>query len=455
MTRTALLSVAAATLVCAAAAAQTFDQAASAGRLILDTGGDIDEASRLLAAAAAADPARASDVAVDLAWCRVEKALAALDSSRWPEADALFEEAVRIWPDAPRYIARPWAAARLQVFWTRFNAARANPGDGDRQAAVRYASDTASLAGDLPHVHYALGMALEWAGRDDDARKEYLLAAGDRAGSDRSLNHLREAAAVVATENTAVYKKPIHPLQLHYDASAAKRLERRPFVIYHNNAALAARLLNALDFHLSQPLLDGLLEANPTFPYECRVYLHRTRAEFMQVTGLPEWARGYSIAKGSAGKVDRVEIHLYQDAPRLMGDNARHELAHARLFISPLGALPLPGWVKEGVSIGAESARARRACAVTLDRARAAGALVAVRDVMNARELPSEDSSPVIYAECFAVLDTLRARGGPDNLRAFFESLSGKDPVIALRDVYGLDPSSFEDLILEWIDANR
>ncbi len=302
----AVLAAAGALLgACGAARAQTFDQLAAAGQLALDTGRST-EAADYLQRAAQTDPRQAPRVAGDLAWAYVDQAYDALAQGDFAGADNLFTRGYGIVPQVGPRVASAWAIARLQVFWAEFSKARTAPRDTDWDAAVNYAQSILTLAPGSPNGHYALGMAYEWRGSDSQARSEYLAAIGRAAAGNLALDTLRNEAYAVVTSRLAAYQIPGNPVFDQSDPGDWQTLERFPFVIHHHNAEAATRVLAALDYYLSQPEISGFLEANPTFPCECHVFIYRNRDEYRAATGQPEWSGGMASWKS------------YSDKPRVL-----------------------------------------------------------------------------------------------------------------------------------------
>ena len=81
----------------------------------------------------------------------------------------------------------------------------------------------------------------------------------------------------------------------------------------------------------------------------CKIYIYRSRAEYVSQTGQPEWSGGFA-------DVNSRSIVSFQNAPDFFDSILPHEMAHLvfREFVQ-LNNREVPRWLDEGFAIAQET----------------------------------------------------------------------------------------------------
>ena len=438
----------------ASAAPATFESLVSDGRLALDTG-SLDTASTYFEKAASLYPARAAQVAPDRAWLYVRLGNAAVAAQNYERAEYLFSLSEAIYPDFGEVYKPQWAFARIALTNKNLEAASENPRDADWESLKRDAQTLLRMAPGNTQALFMLGLIEEALGKGDAAREQYLAVIGGRPAN-QSLDNLRDAAhAKVTGVRVAFDLRPVCPLWRKSDRGRPKELRYGPFVIQHNNDDLAERVARVLEFHLTRPILDGVLGPEDPFPQECNVRIFPDESAFQASGGKEVWAGGQSRFTLANGKLKSATIQLYQTAPELMESAIPHELAHVRLVASAHFYEGLPLWLLEGVATAAESDYSKSVKARILAEAIENRSILPVKDVLLATAYPSGGASDVYYAETLAIVESLVERYGADRFSRFVAALENTEQTRALQQVYSLTPAQVEDFVIDWTAARR
>jgi tetratricopeptide (TPR) repeat protein len=439
-------------LVAAAATAQqTFDSVAREARLALDTG-RFEEALALFDRAESLDRRRFAEIRCDKAWALVEAAYVRLRADDYEYADSAFTLAVRLWPAVQGEVLRAWVRARMGYFWQQYRIGKENA-RADWNAAVAYATDTASLAPGYADAQYALGHAYQRTGRTREAAAHYAAAVGNAAPRNSSLPALRTAAYNASRADSISYSRPISPLFRQSDPGDWQTIDEPDFLIRHHNEPLARRLLETLRYHLSRPVAGGLLEPGAPLAVKCEVFLYRNVGEYVAATKQESWSSGCYRSTMSGGRVTGLTLSLRQDSASLLSTASAHELAHARLASKPWFGSHVPCWVREGFSESAERAYDNYWQTDRLRKGLEAGTLPGLSQVMSADGVTALGDERSFYALSWATVSVLLEHGGSDRFLSFLEALKTDTPEKALFDAYRLKPLDLENLVIQWLRA--
>jgi hypothetical protein len=457
MRRSALLAALLVAVWAGAAAAATsqFDTLVSQARLALDTG-RAEESMTIFEHAASVDARRAEEIAPDRAWAFIRVGNDAVAAGDWRRANECFTAASAMYPDFGDIIRAPWTWARLRLADIAVEEATQNPKRADWPALaddMRWLLDNGE---DSNQAHYLLGIVYEFQRKEDLAREQYLVAAGDEVGPNQSMDALRDDAYRASASVSRVFPlRSVYPLWKKADPGKWQELHSGPFIIYHHNRALAERVAAALVYYLNRPLLNGLLPASGPFPDVCKVYIFPDEQTFRAQGKTEQWASATSKFTFVDGKLETTSIQYLQTARDLTENALPHELAHVRLVASAHFYEALPLWLQEGVAQSAESDFSKVIKARDLVTAKDADKLIPVVDLMAAKSYPEGEASDAYYAESLAIVDVLAKEYGKEAFWKFVAELKDKDQTEALRDAFNLAPVNLEDLVLGWIDAHK
>jgi tetratricopeptide (TPR) repeat protein len=435
-------------LLAAALGAEEFDILASRAVTALDTG-RLDLAEEIFAEALAADGERAGELSLDRAWVHVRRAERLYRYDEYCKADESLAKAVQIAPELAEVLRDFRVTARWGVFWEEKEIADQKGARYDWSPLVRYSRETLAVSPGAPAAHYLLAYALERKRDILEARREYTLAAGQSQPRGASISQYRHAA-YDAIESPS-FEWPVHPAFTVSEEGEFEVIERPPFRVFHHNRALAERVARALEYYLSEPVLDGLLPAGKPFPDVCDVYLHRNAKEYHEAAGSYDWARGIASLRYTGDGRTRGMILVPQDSAHMIGETLPHELAHIRFDSDERNNRMITVWIDEGIATSAEPDFSKAGERDRLRRARDKGTLIGVREILKLEYFPDHIKHGVVYSESLAMVDTLVGRYGVERFWRFIELIEKKPQTEALKEVYGLEPVDFEQLVLEWI----
>lgn len=437
-----------------ACAQDAFEAVALDAQTALDTA-RFRQASHGFERAAAISPRRAGEISPDWAWTYVQMGHFDLMARDYDGAQRCFVRAAEIHPPVVPLIADMWALTRINAFWKAFAQATEHERSADWGALALEAERTLRLVPGLPSAHYALGMAYEWGGHREKAKKQYITAIGRAPRSDFSADNLRKAAHAVTKNSGLTYRRSPHPYFKPSDQGGFHVYKSEHFTIYHHNAVLARRMARALEYYYTIPVLAGLLEAGGRFPDNCDVYVYRNKDEYLAQNPRYSWAGGHAHTVTRNRKVVTAEIHVFQGVPSLLESTIPHELAHVRFHSDRRHHSKVPLWLEEGVAVSAEPPYAKRNRWNTIRTARDEGSLIRVRDLFYMEEFPENVPHSLVYAEGFAMVDALVGRYGTESFFRLVRQIKLKEPVKALEEVYSMTPIDLENLVLEWIAAHE
>ena len=427
----------------------SFEKLAADAEMALDTN-RLETAAELYGRAAELAPERVGEISLDWAWAHVEQGFYSIKGDEFEGADAHFKRAVDIDPAVKPHVSEIWTIARIRVFQARITAAREEPEKADWNALVGYARETAGFTGERPHTHFALGLALEGAGETAEAEEHFRAAIEGLGGAVPKETHIREAAKKALNRSPIIVALPVHPLWREVEEGPFMELSVPPFLIYHHNEKVARRVGQALRYFRAERILNGLLSRNDNLPRECRVYLYRDREEFMEATGLPDWAGAAARPIRAGHLILAAEIHLNQTMPMIFENSAAHELAHVRFAANPSAHANIPLWILEGVATAAENENNREWMHRVLSKARDQDRLIPVRDMLLLRGVP-RGFEDVFYAESHAMVAVMVERFGSIRMWRFIRTLKGREQQSVLAQFFELRPVDLENMVLEWI----
>jgi len=427
----------------------SFEKLAADAETALDTN-RLETAAELYGRAAALAPERVGEISLDWAWAHVEQGFYSIKGGEFEEADAHFRRAVDIDPAVKPHIGEIWTIARIRVFQQRIKAAREKPEEADWDALVGYARETAGFTGQRPHTHFALGLALEGAGETAEAEEHFRAAIKGVGAAVPEETDLREAAKKALNHSPIIVSLPVHPLWREVQEGPFMELSMPPFVIYHHNEEVARRVGQALRCFRAERILNGLLNRNDNLPRECRVYLYRDREEFLESTGMPDWAGAAARPIRAGHRILAAEIHLNQTMPMVFENSAAHELAHVRFAANPSAHANVPLWIQEGVATAAENENNREWMHRVLSKARDQDRLIPVRDMFRLQAVP-RGFEDVFYAESHAMVAVMVEHFGSVRMWRFIRTLKGREQQSVLAQLFELRPVDLENMVLEWI----
>ncbi len=441
-------------LTAAAAGQESFDAAADAGRLALDTG-RFEEAADIFRQAAAIDPAREQEIALDWGWAYLRLGYVALARSEWQDADSTFSAAVEHDGRLAELFAAQWAYARLRLAWSSIEQVKDNHRRVRTRPLVDEAESILQLMPDNRGARYLLGWLYEYENHGEAAKNEYRAAiGGNPSGSNMSVDAFRKAAyEAVSASVTPFGPIPVHPGFETVEPGDFKRHKTAHFEIIHRNAALARRLGAAMEYYMSTPVLAGVLAGNARLGKACIVTIFPTKEEFTKSTGKPSWVGGEASFRFVGDEVT-AQIDLYQGNVHLMESTVPHELAHVRFAVSSYYDRKLPPWIQEGISVAAETAVARWSWLKRIDKAREDGTIATAEELMAQKDVP-DDGHDLFYAEAYAAVSAIVEAFGVERFEAFLGAVRHKPQEEALMEVYGMRSVDFEDVILGWLGTSE
>ncbi len=425
-------------------------------RLALDTG-NLNEAASLFERVLAAAPSYAEALASERAWTYIRLGNEALRTEDLAAAEDYYSLASAIYPPYRGIFMPQWTFVKLRRVNEALRAAAEDNAKTDWKALTREIRWIIRINPDNLQARFTLGILYEWQHKSQAARDCYIRVLGQPPlGRDKSLAALREAAKKIASHKHYTFNlRPVFPPWRLSDPGPFQVYRQGPFIIHHHNKALARRLADVLEYYLSRPALNGVLEANGPFPKECDVYVFPDEKTFQESGGQEIWAGGQAKFHYMDGVLLSVKIQLFQTAPDLTNGAAPHELAHVRLLaVSPF-VEGLPLWLQEGVATSTEPRTKKDMLAKALARANDAGALMPFKDLMGAETYPKDVPNDIYYAESVAVVESLVERYGAKQFWQFVKAIETVGQEKALAKVYGLTGTDVENLILEWSAARQ
>lgn len=221
--------------------------------------------------------------------------------------------------------------------------------------------------------------------------------------------------------------------------------ESTHFRIFHQNtpdlAEQVARIAESTRAAVQQKWFGKASEWNG----RCEVFLYTTGEEYAWATGAPAVSPGHSSFRVDHGRVFYRRMDLRTDDSRFLRAVLPHETTHT-VLAGMFGERQIPRWVDEGIAVLSEPRTMIDRHLASLIRYERSGALLATRDVVEARDYPDPASVAVFYAQSVSLVDFLSARDPRrfvdfvrDGLQEGFEQ--------ALSNYYDFN---FDDLQQRW-----
>jgi tetratricopeptide (TPR) repeat protein len=448
---------AAAILVALAAfarAADSFDDVVQQAQIAVDTGRP-EDAIRLYGRAAAMDPTKAPSFSFDLAWAYVQQALAAMLAENYQSADDLCAKAIKASPDVDGALAAARVFVRHEYLYKEAGKARAGGASSNWTGVIKYARDTVAVSVDSTLAHFDLATVYEYAGAGEKAAAEYRAVVKGSLPHDAGFSALRDEAAKICKADEVEDMPPLHPVQRAVEPGGYQILEAPPFVIHHHNKEFAGRVARALQYYISHPAVDGLLEARKELPVKCHVYIHKNMQEMQLAANCPGWAAAFFHA-GKWYSNGELQLHLRQDCPGMIDGSLPHELGHLRLAVL-LGKdrKAPPIWLNEGVATSAEPLVSTRHRCQTLIGYHRAGIMFHTADIMRMNFGALTDQYVhVAYAEAQCIVGVFAEKGNGERLRDFCESLKKDNQAAVLKKEYNITADELDRAIVSWAERH-
>ncbi|MFA5143634.1 MAG: peptidase MA family metallohydrolase [Candidatus Omnitrophota bacterium] len=183
-----------------------------------------------------------------------------------------------------------------------------------------------------------------------------------------------------------------------------------------------------------------------TWDNRAKIFIYRTRDEYIRATGAKEWSYGLASYGAKA-------IVSYAHSERFLNTLLPHELTHLvfRDFVGFKGEVPI--WLDEGVAQWEEEDK-RRAAVDALK------VLIAKKDIiplshlmqMNVAEVSDSEVSLKFYVEAVTIVGFLIKQHGQSRFTLFCRQLRDGDTVnAALSAVYSDAVRNVDELEKEWL----
>jgi len=439
-----------------AARQKSFDAVVSEARVALDTGRAVDAAG-LFDEAAKIAPDRAAEIREDAAWAETMAGNAEIEAKQWANADRRFSRAAELNPQNKKLFGEQWVLARMYVLDDLLDKAWKEPKKADWKKVEDYAQSTIDIGahGDVPH--FRLGLAYEYQGRREDARREYKAVLGSEpVPAGITLEALRERARKAMLAKGFRYNlRPKNPAFAKVDPGEFQEYRKGRWVIYHHNKRLAEHVAALLDYYLSQPVLGKVISPGDPFVEECKVYIYVDKNDLARVGGGSAYAVG-EAGGFSDGQMVWDTLRVCQTSSNLLEGALPHELTHLR-FMAKYPQLQYVMWIQEGVAQEAEGDRRRRHASSDILAVHDKGKLAPAEKLLAANRFPrfaDQTTVDALYSESIAMVDVLAKKGGKDGLVPFIDAVKQRPPAEAIKELYGLTPKDMDDLILAWAKEN-
>ncbi|MCZ7646561.1 MAG: hypothetical protein M5U26_14955 [Planctomycetota bacterium] len=227
---------------------------------------------------------------------------------------------------------------------------------------------------------------------------------------------------------------------------AFQTFETAHFKVYHYNETLAQAAGETLEYHLErQQTLSGL-KAN--FEQPPKVFLHRTKEEYLQATGQQPWSGGIArFAHRGDGVMVRAQIHSWQTSPTLLKSVLPHELMHLLVNSNLKRYEQLPVAVHEGLAVMMEPAFRQQYYLSFLQRRMESKAFIPLDALLTLKDYPGDPD--FFYAEGLALMKYLANKKGLEAVMGLVRG-AGQDggAEAGLLELSGA--ASIDDLEAQW-----
>ena len=180
-------------------------------------------------------------------------------------------------------------------------------------------------------------------------------------------------------------------------------LESENFTILHYNGALAERVAEAAEYHRTRIMQD--LGLSGAWKGKCKIYIHRTQAEYTMKTGQPEWTGGCSRYNSEGSHIVELQIHSWQTSPRLLKSVLPHEITHCVVYANLPDPGNMPRCLHEGIAVLMEPPYRQDYFLDFLRSRMQSQEFLPLADLISARDYPRDPD--FFYAEGFALVQYL------------------------------------------------
>ena len=312
-------------------------------------------------------------------------------------ASEIYDRALSYNPAIFRVISKNWARSRRAL------ARKAEPGE-----AVRILEETLEADPGDVETRFALGGALETAGKPDDAVPHYAAASRHAPPpAPATLAQLRDAAkaAISADRNPPLLGKP--------GTAEDKVLATDHFVVlYKCDDWFARDLADAAEFHLLRMgrTLSAIIRWESAWTEKARLVVLDDMASYRRTNPGKEWSEAHMYAVSKEGELVEHGVKLVASQTAASGPVIPHEIGHL-LFHALLNYMRgVPMWIHEGFALAAEPGL-RKAFMRRLAQEAIEGEEATPFSVLLEISSYPEKRLDLFYALSFAVTEFVLARG--------------------------------------------
>jgi hypothetical protein len=187
------------------------------------------------------------------------------------------------------------------------------------------------------------------------------------------------------------------------------------------------------------------------FTIPCSVYIHSTRARYIEATKAEEWAPAHTTWRAPFGRLTRHEINTFRDCPQLLSSVLKHELAHVLLAAALDYPRHLPLWANEGLAVMSEPGFKQAYYLRHLYQAARQRRLLAIKELISFRDYPPKERVDIFYAQSFSLVQYLVTRGTFERFIAFLKESHDDDDWEVWKRHYRI--AGAPQLELEWEEA--
>lgn len=202
-----------------------------------------------------------------------------------------------------------------------------------------------------------------------------------------------------------------HDLAGYTQAAAGdfKTLESAHFSIHHHNEVLAEATAEVLEHHRNR--ITELTGLTADWTQKPKVFLHRSKEEYMAATQKPEWTGGIArFAHQHDGAIVRMQIHSWQASPRLLKSVLPHELMHLIVNSNLKSFDLLPVAIHEGFSVTMEPEYRHRYYLGFLRTRLQSQSYIPLEELLQLKDYPGDPD--FFYAEGYALVRYVTERFG-------------------------------------------
>ncbi len=359
----------------------------------------------------------------------------AVQAEDFARAASLYEEALASHPDVFPTLVNRYTYAQARVAQRLLSEHKLPESETVLERALGFCPHSEAL-------HFLMGQTLEALGRLDEALPHYRRVCPDPQtpfDPDKAMDiHGRWAAEE--------RKGGARPETTIDELTHTETTEH--FVVTGTDKEQCARVGEALELHFDA-LAPQFKVAEFTLP--CNVYIHSTRARYLEAAKVEEWAPAHTTWKTQFGRVTRHEIITYRDCPQLLSSVLRHELTHLLLAAALGYPRHMPLWANEGTAVMSEPGFKQAYYLRHLGQAALQRRLFAIKELLACREYPPKERVDVFYAQSFSLVQYLVTRGTFERFIAFLKDYRDDSDWDTWKHHYRI--AGAPQLELEWEEA--